>query len=159
MSEIRATVGVNFMLTKNEAHQLAQRKYYHSTKGKATEAKFRKTEQYRQGKRLTDSRHYAKNKDRQIEHSRVSKLRQYGLTKDAYDKQVALQNNCCACCGEPETHINPYTKQVQRLSVDHCHATGKNRGLVCARCNRFVIPAVEHWSEIIPKAVSYLRRQ
>lgn len=51
----------------------------------------------------------------------------YGITLDDYDKLCLDQNNVCAICEQPQLH--------QRLSVDHCHNTGKVRGLLCQSCN------------------------
>jgi hypothetical protein len=50
----------------------------------------------------------------------------YGITLEQYDAMVKEQGGVCAICGErPEEH----------LCVDHSHATGKIRGLLCRRCN------------------------
>ncbi len=51
----------------------------------------------------------------------------FGITLADYDKMFEEQDGNCAICGLPE--IN------RRLSVDHCHATDKIRGLLCMRCN------------------------
>lgn len=59
--------------------------------------------------------------------------KKYGLTLAEYDAILALQNNVCAVCKQPER------KQIRgetvRLAVDHCHVTGKVRGLLCRDCN------------------------
>lgn len=36
---------------------------------------------------------------------------------------------CCQVCGVEESKLN------KRLAVDHCHTTGKVRGLLCSKCN------------------------
>jgi hypothetical protein len=51
----------------------------------------------------------------------------YGITLQDYDDMLALQNNGCKVCMLPPT--------TQRLHVDHCHTTGKVRGLLCQACN------------------------
>jgi len=57
-----------------------------------------------------------------------ARLRKYGLTLSDYETLLKSQNGCCAACGKD--------KNTQRdWHVDHCHATGKVRGLLCQRCN------------------------
>ena len=68
-------------------------------------------------------------------------LRKYwpgSSAEEAYNNFVELlekQNNKCAICKLPEIMINPRTKELKNLAVDHCHKTGKVRGLLCVRCN------------------------
>jgi hypothetical protein len=56
--------------------------------------------------------------------------RLYGLTITQYESLLEQQRGVCAVCLEPPRKI--------RLAVDHNHATGKTRGLLCAKCNRAV---------------------
>jgi hypothetical protein len=58
---------------------------------------------------------------------RLQKL--YGLTVDEYKQLYAEANGCCQVCGISEENNN------KRLAVDHCHTTGKVRGLLCGKCN------------------------
>lgn len=52
--------------------------------------------------------------------------RKYGLTREEYTKRLTEQAGQCSICGE----------QVgEALRVDHDHATGGVRGLLCERCN------------------------
>lgn len=44
------------------------------------------------------------------------------------------QGGVCASCKQPEVGRNQFGKV--RLAVDHCHETGKIRGLLCMACNR-----------------------
>lgn len=53
----------------------------------------------------------------------------YKLTVEQYDTILAYQNGVCYACHCPEP------VKGRRLSVDHCHATGLVRGLLCSRCN------------------------
>lgn len=43
------------------------------------------------------------------------------------------QGACCAICGKHESHFK------KRLAVDHSHSSGKVRGLLCYRCNKFLV--------------------
>lgn len=59
----------------------------------------------------------------------------YGLTEQQYEELLLKQNNVCAICHEKETITDGHTKQLKKLSVDHCHLTKKIRGLLCSGCN------------------------
>jgi hypothetical protein len=48
----------------------------------------------------------------------------YGITPERYDLILAAQNGHCGMC--PST---------SRLGVDHCHKTGRVRGILCRVCN------------------------
>lgn len=50
----------------------------------------------------------------------------YGITEDQYGAILMKQNGGCAICKQ----------QGVRLEVDHCHGSGKVRGLLCGRCNK-----------------------
>lgn len=54
----------------------------------------------------------------------------YGVTKDQFVQLLEKQNGQCAICGGSMT-----TVRFKRPSVDHCHKTGKVRGLLCHGCN------------------------
>ena len=53
----------------------------------------------------------------------------YGITIEDYNKMLEIQNNKCKICNEHKDSFK------NLLSVDHCHKTGKVRGLLCHRCN------------------------
>ena len=52
----------------------------------------------------------------------------YGITLDVYNDMLKKQNNSCAVCEVV------FCKGIYP-QVDHCHDTGKIRGLLCKRCN------------------------
>lgn len=62
-------------------------------------------------------------------------LKRYGLTIAEHDVMHEKQRGLCACCGNPERTKESRTGKIRRLSIDHCHATGKVRGLLCGKCN------------------------
>jgi hypothetical protein len=49
----------------------------------------------------------------------------YGLTLDGFNVLLEMQNGLCCCCQEFMT----------KPCVDHCHSTGRVRGLLCNHCN------------------------
>lgn len=61
------------------------------------------------------------------------KLRKYGLTQDQYQQMLVAQGGTCKTC--PATKFMPHPNDHRVLAVDHCHRTGKVRGLLCSRCN------------------------
>jgi len=80
----------------------------------------------------------------------------YGITDAIYSEMLSKQNNVCAICHEPEKTIDGPTQKIKELAVDHCHDTGKVRGLLCANCNRG-IGLLNHDEKIIKRAIEYLR--
>lgn len=54
--------------------------------------------------------------------------RNYGITLATYEEMLTGQGGC-AICGRAENVAG------NRLAVDHCHVTGKVRGLLCTPCN------------------------
>jgi len=75
----------------------------------------------------------------------------YGITLDDYDRMLTSQNNRCAICNSTATG----RKGTKYLSVDHCHATGKVRGLLCNHCNTG-IGSMKDDIELLDKAIAYL---
>lgn len=49
----------------------------------------------------------------------------YGITIEEFDEMMSRQSSKCMICKAGD----------KRLLVDHCHDTGKVRGLLCHRCN------------------------
>lgn len=69
-------------------------------------------------------------KARELHKLRNRKLKaRYGIDIEQYDAMLKTQNGVCKICSS----VNLDGK---RLHVDHCHQTGKVRGLLCNGCNR-----------------------
>ena len=60
---------------------------------------------------------------------RVTNLKEFGLTIEDYDQMLLKQGEVCKICEKQ-------CSSGKRLAVDHCHTTGKVRGLLCSRCNQ-----------------------
>jgi ribosomal protein L28 len=73
--------------------------------------------------------------------------RTYSLTPDQHAALLAHQSGVCAICGQERRYA---------LNVDHDHATGKVRGLLCRRCNKLLAAARDD-VELLMDAVNYLR--
>lgn len=67
-----------------------------------------------------------------------------------YATLLKEQNDSCGLCGEHKS-TNRFN-----LAVDHCHATGKSRGLLCNKCNRFEVG--RHTLKTAEMLVAYLKK-
>lgn len=76
--------------------------------------------------------------------------RKYGVTLADYDRMLADQGGCCAICRKPEVQ---QFKGV--FHVDHDHATGAVRGLLCRGCNH-MLGVVGDDPAILARAIRYL---
>lgn len=76
-------------------------------------------------------------------------LNMYGITpeelKTMYDKQ---EGKCAICSTEPTTK--------RGLHVDHCHETGKVRGLLCHGCN-VALGSFKDDVQLLNNAIKYLK--
>ena len=78
-------------------------------------------------------------------------LRKYGITLADYDRLLAEQDGRCAIC-----RSTPNSKR--RLSIDHNHATGQIRGLLCNLCNGRGLVAFHDSHDIVENAEVYLTK-
>ncbi len=99
------------------------------------------------------SKYYANDANKEQKKSAELK-RHYGITLAEYDIILQKQNGGCAICGDTEP--NGKTDRFKHFSVDHCHETGKVRGLLCNHCNRG-IGLLKDSEEIVNKAYLYLK--
>ncbi len=53
------------------------------------------------------------------------RLKKFGITVREYNAIFVLQQGRCGICEEPLT----------KPCIDHCHTTGKVRGILCPTCN------------------------
>lgn len=94
--------------------------------------------------------HYLNNIDKAALTARVSKMKRFGMTPAQYEEMMVDQNGVCAICGgENEVKSQFY------LHIDHCHKTGKVRGLLCNKCNAMLGMARDS-VEILNAAIQYL---
>ena len=90
------------------------------------------------------------NPERYLAAQRACKLRSYGLTAEAYDQLFAAQDGRCAICGDAE-------RDGWDLAVDHDHASGCVRGLLCRKCN-VGIGLLRDDARVVSAAAAYLLR-
>lgn len=82
--------------------------------------------------------------------------RHYNLSAEEYDIILKKQNNVCLICGQVEVSTRNDGNGKRRLSVDHCHKTGKVRGLLCSNCNK-ALGGFKDSTTILEKAIEYLK--
>lgn len=93
-----------------------------------------KHNRYQRDRRLKDPETFRQKqkiyRDANPEKFRAWRLKKsYGITSEDWQSLFASQGNSCAVCKRQE----PDTKQGWH--VDHCHGTGRVRGILCRRCN------------------------
>lgn len=70
--------------------------------------------------------YYRRNREKVIRANRNNYLkRTYGVTLEEYEAMVLATDSCCEICG----------RFSEKPHLDHCHKTGKVRGILCAGCN------------------------
>lgn len=77
-------------------------------------------------------------------------MKDYGITRAEYEAMLEAQGGGCAICG---AEMRDSTRM--RLCVDHCHDTGRVRGLLCGHCNRG-LGSFSDSLEMLDKARAYL---
>jgi len=76
----------------------------------------------------------------------------YGITLEEYKEMLKSQDNKCAICGE----FNDKVKYG--FHIDHCHTTGKVRGLLCHHCNTAIGSLKENKQNFL-NAIKYLEER
>jgi len=95
-------------------------------------------------------------KERSVSMDRNTQLiRSYGISLEVYNNMLDIQEGKCAICGEYQP-VYKSGKQVT-LAVDHCHATGVVRGLLCSPCNKG-IGHMKDDTSILYAAINYLEK-
>jgi len=77
-------------------------------------------------------------------------LRIYGISIEQYEEMFEAQGGVCARCEEPP-------QEALRLAVDHCHTTGKVRGLLCGPCNTY-LGRLEANLDRLEKDMAYIQK-
>lgn len=81
--------------------------------------------------------------------NRRQQLKEYGLTPESFAAMSAAQSGRCAICDTDEL-------RGQSLHVDHDHATGRVRALLCGPCN-VGLGCARDSVTLLERMVSYLR--
>jgi hypothetical protein len=105
--------------------------------------KFEEISQYNQEYRL-------QNLDKEKEKDRANNLKaSFNLSIKEWEDMYEKQGKKCFICPKKVSGPN------KRLCVDHCHKTGKIRGLLCDTCNR-ALGLLNDDTNLLRTAISYL---
>lgn len=72
----------------------------------------------------------------------------YGLARTQYNEMIESQHNQCKICGV--SFGDRYT-----IHIDHCHVSGKVRGLLCYNCN-LALGNVKDNTDVLRNMIDYL---
>lgn len=88
---------------------------------------------------------YWTNREKELDRIRFKK---YGINGDEFRVLVEKQKGKCPICEKTDK---------KNLSVDHCHITGKIRGIICNKCN-MALGNVEDSPKILKALANYLEK-
>jgi hypothetical protein len=74
----------------------------------------------------------------------------YGMTVEDKSRMFASQGNLCAICGSE-------APRGRGWHIDHCHSSGRVRGILCGPCNHALGLAGES-PRVLEEMAAYLRR-
>jgi hypothetical protein len=83
-------------------------------------------------------------------HAHTYLRRTYGISLAEFEAMSESQGGVCAICGKPN-------RAGRRLVVDHDHATGKVRALLCDPCN-LILGYAEDSEEMLQAAIAYVAK-
>jgi hypothetical protein len=102
--------------------------------------------------RASRQRRYAKN--RKVLNKRSSdcaRKKKYGLTPEAFRARLAAQGFACAIC------LSTDPRSKFGWHVDHCHATGRVRDILCNHCN-VALGRVNDSTDVLCRMIAYLKK-
>jgi len=89
------------------------------------------SEEHRLAKQRAATRRFAERHPDRVarSYSKHHYKKQYGITVEERDALLASQGGTCRTCPKVEDGWS------RGWAVDHCHTTGKVRGVLCKHCN------------------------
>lgn len=81
----------------------------------------------------------------------------YGMTLEEFDARLRAQDFKCEICSEDIQRGERNSKGKDVARVDHCHTTGKARGIICHQCNVLLGNAKDS-RELLRNAERYLKK-
>lgn len=152
-----------------EAQRAYLREYYKNNKHKWKPRTREQRDKYNQARRTQyaeseqlrkryreEAREWARLNPDKHKNSRL-KL-SYGIDIAEYNRMVESQCGGCAICGAKHClDKDPRSGKQRMLHVDHCHTSGKVRGLLCSNCNKGIGLFYDSPGNL-ESAAEYLRR-
>lgn len=132
----------NYVANHSEARKAYLKRYWQDPKNRQ-----RRRELYRlriDHFKKRDRDHYYRTRDR---HRELHMAKWYKITVEQYRELMA--KGVCDICGKPQN------AKGKVLSIDHCHATGKVRGVLCNNCNN-ALGHIHEDIELLDKIRAYL---
>jgi hypothetical protein len=124
------------------------REYRKNNPEKAKELDKKRGSKYREKSKNIRKIYYEKNKDKFKD---KAIFRKFGISLDDYNKMFEKQKGCCIICNKHQIEFDI------SLAIDHCHKTGKIRGLLCSYCNMGIGLLGEN-VKTLEKAIEYLKQ-
>lgn len=125
------------------------REYYRKNRDKI---KRQATEYYRvnRDEKLKYQKGYHSNPENKRRWKCLDLQRRLGVTLDWYEETLKSQGGVCAIC-----KTSTEETEGRRLAVDHCHETGRVRGVLCTNCNKILGHAKDS-TKVLLAAAAYL---
>lgn len=120
---------------------------------KASEVE-RRREQYQRNKDKYAQRHKVRYADNPERFRGYHYKHRYGITFDEVKRMHERQGGKCGICFKP-IPFDPSVKRQHLAVVDHCHSTGKVRGILCRSCNLMIGNGRDR-PDVLRRAAQYL---
>jgi hypothetical protein len=109
--------------------------------------KYKADKEYREKAKRAVADYWASNPEKRF----ATRIKKYGIVPSDFYAMLERQNGGCAICGKEHSGC---AKQ-ERLHIDHCHSTGRVRGLLCTNCN-LAIGKLRDSPRLLRKAAEYI---
>jgi Recombination endonuclease VII len=148
--ENKATIDVRAKVHRdtNKDARKAYRRAYHLANRETVRAK---AKVYNDANKDKAKAYRDANRDkRNADSVKTHRMRKYGLSQAQFDEMVRECRGKCPCC-----HV-PFSKLLgESPCVNHCHTSGRVRGILCRRCN-FLVGHANDNPKILRACARYL---
>lgn len=115
--------------------------------------------EHKEQERVRNKAYRTANKNRLTRTKWEQRLRyKYGIDVSLFNEILKSQGGRCAICGEKAWMPGEGKRRKQTFVVDHDHATGKIRGILCGNCNT-ALGQFKDSVAVLESAIKYLKEQ